>query len=115
MVVPKPEECLKNSARRAGDVTRRRPHLSTRRRASRPGSALAAGGPAGYSPRMSSATLVPTGAMAARSRLMTTLLAAQVCGSTANTLTLAMGSIVAADLTGDNTLSGIPVAVGALG
>jgi MFS family permease len=46
---------------------------------------------------------------------MTTLLAAQVCGSTGNTLTLAMGSIVAADLTGSNTLSGVPVAVGALG
>jgi MFS family permease len=64
---------------------------------------------------MSSATLVPTGATAARPRLMTTLLAAQVCGSTGNTLTLAMGSIVAADLTGSNTLSGVPVAIGALG
>jgi MFS family permease len=64
---------------------------------------------------MSSATLVPTSAMVARPRLMFTLLAAQVCGSTGNTLTLAMGSIVAADLTGSNTLSGVPVAVGALG
>jgi MFS family permease len=64
---------------------------------------------------MTSATLVPTDAMTARPRLMTTLLAAQVCGSTGNTLTLAMGSIVAADLTGSNTLSGVPVAVGALG
>src|SRR3954470_2723867 len=64
---------------------------------------------------MSSATLVPAGAMTARPRLMTTLLAAQVFGSTGNTLTLAMGSIVAADLTGSNTLSGVPVAVGALG
>ncbi|MFN8636077.1 MAG: MFS transporter [Chloroflexota bacterium] len=64
---------------------------------------------------MSSATLVPAGATAARSRLMMTLLAAQVCGSTAQTLTLAMGSIVAADLTGTNTWSGVPVAVGALG
>ena len=35
-----------------------------------------------------------------------TLLAAQVCGSTGHTLTLAVGSIVAADLTGDNTMSG---------
>src|SRR3954470_2789363 len=76
---------------------------------------LAALPPAGYSPPMSSATLVPTGAMTARPRLMMTLLAAQVCGSTGNTLTLAMGSIVAADLTGSNTLSGVPVAVGALG
>jgi MFS family permease len=64
---------------------------------------------------MRSATLVPAGAMTARPRLMSTLLAAQVCGSTGNTLTLAMGSIVAADLTGSNTLSGVPVAVGALG
>jgi MFS family permease len=46
---------------------------------------------------------------------MMTLLAAQVCGSTGHTLTLAMGSIVAADLTGNNTWSGVPVAVGALG
>jgi MFS family permease len=51
----------------------------------------------------------------ARPRLMTTLLAAQVCGSTGQTLTLAMGSIVAAELTGSNTWSGLPVAVGALG
>src|SRR4051812_10534740 len=64
---------------------------------------------------MSSATQVPMSAMTARPRLMMTLLAAQVCGSTGNTLTLAMGSIVAADLTGSNTLSGVPVAVGALG
>src|SRR3954469_7619740 len=69
----------------------------------------------GYSPPMSSARLVPTSAMVVRPRLMFTLLAAQVCGSTGNTLTLAMGSIVAADLTGSNTLSGVPVAVGALG
>src|SRR3954452_13610928 len=76
---------------------------------------LAALPPAGYSPPMSSATLVPTGAMTARPRLMMTLLAAQVCGSTAQTLTLDMGSIVAADLTGSNTWSGAPVALGALG
>jgi MFS family permease len=64
---------------------------------------------------MSSATLVPMGATAVRPRLMMTLLAAQVCGSTGHTLTLAVGSIVAADLTGDNTWSGVPVAIGALG
>ena len=64
---------------------------------------------------MTSATIVPDGATAARSRLIMTLLAAQVCGSTGHTLTLAVGSIVAADLTGDNTWSGVPVAVGALG
>jgi MFS family permease len=79
------------------------------------GAGLAAMRPTGYSPPMSSATLVPTSAMTARPRLITTLLGAQVCGSTAQTLTLAMGSIVAADLTGNNTLSGVPVALGALG
>jgi MFS family permease len=64
---------------------------------------------------MSSATLVPAGLLATRSRLISTLLAAQVFGSTGNTLTMAVGSIVAADLMGDNTMSGVPVAVGALG
>ncbi|MGE3908806.1 MAG: MFS transporter [Chloroflexota bacterium] len=64
---------------------------------------------------MTSATIAPVSAMTARPRLMTTLLAAQVCGSTGHSLTLAVGSIVAAELTGDNTLSGVPVAVGALG
>lgn len=64
---------------------------------------------------MSSVTLGLESATVARPRLMMTLLAAQVCGSTGHTLTLAMGSIVAADLMGDNTLSGVPVAVGALG
>ena len=64
---------------------------------------------------MISASLPPTSATAARSRLMMILLASQVCGSTGHSLTLAVGSIVAADLTGDNTLSGLPVAIGALG
>ena len=56
---------------------------------------------------MISVTYPPASAMATRARLMTTLLAAQVCGSTGHSLTLAVGSIVAADLTGDNTLSGL--------
>src|SRR3712207_4089540 len=46
---------------------------------------------------------------------MGTLLAAQVCGSTGHSIGLAVGSIVAADITGSNTWSGLPVAVGALG
>jgi len=46
---------------------------------------------------------------------MATLLAAQVCGSTGHSISLAVGSIVAADLTGSNTWSGLPVSVGALG
>ena len=64
---------------------------------------------------MSSATLVPADATAARPRLIMTLLAAQICGSTAQTLTMAVGSIAAAELTGTNTWSGVPVAIGALG
>src|SRR5918992_463666 len=64
---------------------------------------------------MTSATHLPDGATAARSRLIMSLLAAQVCGGTGHTLTLAVGSIVAADLMGNNTWSGVPVAIGALG
>ena len=50
-----------------------------------------------------------------RARLIGTLLAAQICGSTGHSLTLAIGSIAAADITGNNTWSGVPVAVGAVG
>ena len=50
-----------------------------------------------------------------RPRLIGTLLAAQICGSTAHSISLAIGSIVAAELTGSNTWSGLPVAVAALG
>jgi MFS family permease len=50
-----------------------------------------------------------------RVRLMATLLAAQICGSSGHSIILAVGSIVAADLTGSNTWSGLPVATGALG
>ncbi|MBA2449010.1 MAG: MFS transporter [Chloroflexi bacterium] len=64
---------------------------------------------------MSSVSSVPVSALPARGRLMATLLAAQVCGSTGHSISLAVGSIVAADLTGSNTWSGLPVSVGALG
>ena len=50
-----------------------------------------------------------------RRRLMITLFAAQVCGSTGHSMSLAVGAIVAASITGTNTWSGMPVAVGALG
>jgi MFS family permease len=50
-----------------------------------------------------------------RGRLMWTLLAAQVCGSTGHSIGMAIGGIMAAGITGTNTWSGIPVAVGALG
>jgi MFS family permease len=62
-----------------------------------------------------SALLTPAGIAAARPRLLGTLLGAQVCGSTAHSITLAVGSIVAADITGSNTWSGLPVGTAALG
>ncbi len=50
-----------------------------------------------------------------RPRLMATLLAAQICGSTGHSIGLAVGSIVAAEITGANTWSGLPTALGGLG
>src|SRR5712691_6674614 len=52
---------------------------------------------------------------ASRRKLMATLFAAQVCGSTGHSMSLAVGSIMAAAITGTNTWSGMPVAVGGLG
>jgi len=50
-----------------------------------------------------------------RAKLMATLFVAQVCGSTGHSIGLAVGSIMAASITGTNTWSGVPIAVGALG
>jgi MFS family permease len=50
-----------------------------------------------------------------RGALMATLFAAQVSASTGFTMSLAVGSILAAAITGTNTWSGLPVALGALG
>ena len=50
-----------------------------------------------------------------RGVLMATLFAAQVCGSTGHSMSLAVGSIMAAAITGTNTSSGLPVAISALG
>ena len=50
-----------------------------------------------------------------RRALMATLFAAQVCASTGFTMSLAVGSIMAAAITGTNTWSGLPVGLGALG
>jgi len=50
-----------------------------------------------------------------RAKLMTTLFVAQVCGSTGHSISLAVGSIMAASITGTSTWSGVPIAVGALG
>ena len=50
-----------------------------------------------------------------RGRLLATLFAAQVCGSTGHSIGMAVGGISAAAITGTNTWVGVPVAVGALG
>ena len=50
-----------------------------------------------------------------RGALMTTLFAAQVCASTGFSMGMAVGAIMAAAITGTNTWSGLPVAVGSLG
>ena len=50
-----------------------------------------------------------------RAKLMATLFVAQVCGSTGQAVGMAVGAIMAASITGTNTWSGVPIAVGALG
>jgi len=56
-----------------------------------------------------------SGVVSHRGRLMAALFAAQVCGSTGQSIAMAVGSIMAAGITGTNTWSGLPIAVGALG
>src|SRR5688572_24038760 len=53
--------------------------------------------------------------LARRGMLLATLFAAQVGGSTGFSMTLAVGAIMAAAITGTNTWSGLPVAVSSLG
>src|SRR5512132_1987609 len=50
-----------------------------------------------------------------RGKLMLVLFVAQVCGSTGHSIGLAVGGIMAASITGTNTWTGLPVALGALG
>ena len=50
-----------------------------------------------------------------RGRLLATLFAAQVGGSTGHSIGMAVGGIMAASITGTNRWVGVPVAVGALG
>lgn len=50
-----------------------------------------------------------------RGRLMGALFAAQVCGSAGHSIGMAVGGIMAAEITGTNAWTGLPVAVGALG
>ena len=66
------------------------------------------------SPSMSTDAKTPR-ATSGRGRLMATPFAAQVCGSTGHSIGMAVGSIMAAGITGTNTWSGVPIAVGALG
>src|SRR5919202_1725280 len=56
---------------------------------------------------MSSALSVRLAAPPKRRRLLAALLAAQVCGSTGHSISLAVGSVVAAEITGSNTWSGV--------
>src|SRR5215467_5989903 len=50
-----------------------------------------------------------------RRRLMGALFAAQVSASAGHSIGMAVGGIMAAEITGSNACSGVPVAVGALG
>jgi MFS family permease len=53
--------------------------------------------------------------MARRGSLMATLFVAQVLGSTGHSISMAVGGIMAAAITGTNTWVGLPVGIGALG
>jgi MFS family permease len=64
---------------------------------------------------LTTASVPASGLSSVRTKLMATLFVAQVCGSTGQSIVLAVGSILAASITGTNTWSGLPVAVGALG
>jgi MFS family permease len=64
---------------------------------------------------LTTASVPASGLGSVRTKLMATLFVAQVCGSTGQSIVLAVGSILAASITGTNTWSGLPVAVGALG
>jgi len=50
-----------------------------------------------------------------RGRLMGALFAAQACASAGQSIGMAVGGIMAAEITGTNAWTGLPVAVGALG
>lgn len=65
------------------------------------------------SPHPSLASRIPTSW--SRGRLMGALFVAQVFGSTGHSIGMAVGGIMAAEITGTNAWTGVPVAVGALG
>ena len=50
-----------------------------------------------------------------RARLMGTLFGAQICGSAGHSIVMAVGGIMAAEITGTNSWTGLPVAISALG
>ena len=62
---------------------------------------------------MNPTTTTSSARLPARTKLMATLFVAQVCGSTGHSIGLAVGSIMAASITGTNTLSGLPVGASA--
>jgi len=69
-----------------------------------------------FAPRTGAVTSRPmTTPLDRRGLLLATLFAAQVGGSTGFSMTLAVGAIMAAAITGTNTWSGLPVAVSSLG
>jgi len=61
------------------------------------------------------AVAAPPTVASVRGRLMSALLAAQVCGSTGHAMSLAVGGLMAASITGTNKWTGLPVGIGALG
>ena len=62
-----------------------------------------------------SAVTATAGTTWSRGRLMASLFAAQVCGSAGQSIGMAVGGIMAAEITGTNAWSGVPVAIGAVG
>src|SRR5437660_481364 len=60
---------------------------------------------------LTTASVPVSGLGSVRTKLMATLFVAQVCGSTGQSIVLAVGSILAASSTGTNRWSGLPVDV----
>jgi MFS family permease len=61
------------------------------------------------------AVAAPLSIGSVRGRLMGALFAAQVCASTGHAMSLAVGGLMAASITGTNKWTGLPVGIGALG
>jgi MFS family permease len=61
------------------------------------------------------AVAAPLSIGSVRGRLMSALFAAQICGSTGHAMSLAVGGLMAASITGTNKWTGLPVGIAALG